>query len=281
MAKEKIIKRVVLKSGVVRYYENGKQITQKSGRRKFLRQNPKSDKKSLIDSSRIVKKKEKPWKFKNLANVPFAYVDILTKLAIINPKKVKNRDLYNVFENGVRKFNNFKDIKKLIDEQAKGNALVFQWCNEVGLPNYRGRDFETFANNKIQNIVDIVNLIDSTAYRRFKFYVTDKQGDLQSGRVLGLLALRDFEIAVGSEIQKLVPNSAFIRFCYDYTINYEKKEIEIDLTDMYPKNNPTDKEEGGERSLKWYIDNSAGTGAKEQLIISDKYKDVEITIEFS
>jgi hypothetical protein len=278
MANNKQIKRVVLKSGVVRYYQNGKQITQASGRRKFLKQNPKIDRKTIIDSPlKSKKKKEKPWLFKNLAHVPFAYVDILTKLAIINPKKIKNRDLYNVFENGVRKFNNFKDIKRIIDEEAKNNALVFQWCNEKGLPGYRGRDFETFANNKIQNIVDIVNLIDSQAYRRFKFYVIDRQGDLQSGRVLGLLALRDFEIDVGSEIQKLVPNSAYLRFCYDYTIKYEQKEIEINLTDMYADENETD----GYKSLKWYVDNAQGTGSKEQLIISDKYKDVEITIEFS
>ena len=90
---------------------------------------------------------------------------------------------------------------------------------------------------------------------------------------MGLLALRDFEIDVGSQLQKLVPNAAFIKFCYDYTIQYEKKEIQIDLTDMHP--------EGYYKSLEWYVDNSQGTGAKEQLIINDKYKDVEITIQFS
>ena len=281
MANKKIIKRIVTKTGNVRYYANGKQITLKSGRSRFLKQNPNIAKGSLSDAEkkllqRSKKAKEtynKGWKFKGVAKVPFAYVDILTKLAIINPSKVKDNDLFNVFENGKRKFKNFEDIKKLIDARAKKSPLVFQWCNEVGLPNYRGRDFDTFANNKIENIVDIVKLLDSTAYNRFKFYVTDAQGDLQSGRVLGLLALRDFEIDVGSQLQKLVPNAAFIKFCYDYTIQYEKKEIQIDLTDMHP--------EDYFKSLEWYVDNSQGTGAKEQLIINDKYKDVEITIQFS
>lgn len=282
MAKKKsIIKRIVTRTGVVRYYENGKQINLLSGRKKFLKQNPNVAKGSLTEAekkslNRLKKAKEtykKGWKFKGVAKVPFAYVDILTKLAIINPKNVKDKDLFNVFQNGKRRFNNFEDIKKLIDDRAKKEPLVFQWCNEVGLPNYRGRDFETFSNNKIQNIVDIVNLIDSTAYKRFKFYVIDTQGDLQSGRVLGLLALRDYEISVGSELQKLVPNSAFIRFCYDYTINLEKKEIQIDLTDLHP--------DGYYKSLQWYVENSQGTGAKQQLVINDKYKDVEITIDFS
>lgn len=281
MANKKIIKRIVTKTGNVRYYANGKQITLKSGRSRFLKQNPNiakgslsdAEKKSLQRSKKAKETYNKGWKFKGVAKVPFAYVDILTKLAIINPSKVKDNDLFNVFENGKRKFKNFEDIKKLIDARAKKSPLVFQWCNEVGLPNYRGRDFDTFANNKIENIVDIVKLLDSTAYNRFKFYVTDAQGDLQSGRVLGLLALRDFEIDVGSQLQKLVPNAAFIKFCYDYTIQYEKKEIQIDLTDMHP--------EGYYKSLEWYVDNSQGTGPKEQLIINDKYKDVEITIQFS
>ena len=281
MANKKIIKRIVTKTGNVRYYANGKQITLKSGRSRFLKQNPNiakgslsdAEKKSLQRSKKAKETYKEGWKFKGVAKVPFAYVDILTKLAIINPSKVKDNDLFNVFENGKRKFKNFEDIKKLIDARAKKSPLVFQWCNEVGLPNYRGRDFDTFANNKIENIVDIVKLLDSTAYNRFKFYVTDAQGDLQSGRVLGLLALRDFEIDVGSQLQKLVPNAAFIKFCYDYTIQYEKKEIQIDLTDMHP--------EDYFKSLEWYVDNSQGTGAKEQLIINDKYKDVEITIQFS
>ena len=281
MANKKIIKRIVTKTGNVRYYANGKQITLKSGRSRFLKQNPNiakgslsdAEKKSLQRSKKAKETYNKGWKFKGVAKVPFAYVDILTKLAIINPSKVKDNDLFNLFENGKRKFKNFEDIKKLIDARAKKSPLVFQWCNEVGLPNYRGRDFDTFANNKIENIVDIVKLLDSTAYNRFKFYVTDADGDLQSGRVLGLLALRDFEIDVGSQLQKLVPNAAFIKFCYDYTIQYEKKEIQIDLTDMHP--------EDYFKSLEWYVDNSQGTGAKEQLIINDKYKDVEITIQFS
>ena len=235
MANKKIIKRIVTKTGNVRYYANGKQITLKSGRSRFLKQNPNiakgslsdAEKKSLQRSKKAKETYNKGWKFKGVAKVPFAYVDILTKLAIINPSKVKDNDLFNVFENGKRKFKNFEDIKKLIDARAKKSPLVFQWCNEVGLPNYRGRDFDTFANNKIENIVDIVKLLDSTAYNRFKFYVTDAQGDLQSGRVLGLLALRDFEIDVGSQLQKLVPNAAFIKFCYDYTIQYEKKKYKL------------------------------------------------------
>jgi hypothetical protein len=288
MASKKIIKRIVTKSGI-RYYIDGKRVTSKSGQRRFLKQNPNvskdilsdAEKKALDRSKKALETYKKGWKFKGVAKVPFAYVDILTKLAIIDPKNIKDKDLYNVFQNGKRRFNNFEDIKKLIDDRAKKSPLVFQWCNEVGLPNFRGRDFETFTNNKIQNIVDIVDLLKSTAYKQFTLIVIDRDGDMQVGRVLGLLALRDFEIAVGTEIQAMVSNSAFLRFCYDYKIILEKKEIIIDLTDLKPNENPTETEEGGEGSLKSYIDNAQGTGKGEQLMIKGKYKDVEITIEFS
>jgi hypothetical protein len=285
MAKRKsIIKRIVTKSGDVRYYQNGKRISAQSGRTKFLKQNPNIKRGSLSDAEKTYLKRSKKaietykkgWKFKGVAKVPFSYVDILTRLAIIDPKKVKDKDLFNVFQNGKRRFNNFEDIKKLIDDRAKKEPLVFQWCNEVGLPNYRGRDFDTFANNRIQNIVDIVDLLNSTAYKRFTLIVIDRQGDMHVGRVLGLLALRDFEIAVGSDMQKLVNNSAFIRFCYDYTINLEKKEITIDLTDMHPKGSKTQ-----DMTLEYYVNNAETTAKGTQLLIKGKYKDVEITIEFS
>jgi uncharacterized membrane protein YkgB len=92
-----------------------------------------------------------------------------------------------------------------------------------------------------------------------------------------LLALRDFEIYIGENIKKLVSNSAFIRFCYNYQTDVEKREITIDLTDLYPNEDEFD----GYKSLAWYVNNSGGTGPKQSIVIDDKYKDCEITIDFS
>jgi hypothetical protein len=145
------------------------------------------------------------------------------------------------------------------------------------LPGYRGRDYESFANNRLTNIVDIVELLNTKAFKYYNFLVIDRQGDLNIGRIKALLALRDFEIYIGEKIKKLVSNSAFIRFCYNYKIEVEKREIIIDLTDLYPKENKKD----GYKSLQWYVNNSGGTGPKQNIVIDDKYKDCEITIEFS
>jgi uncharacterized membrane protein YkgB len=91
------------------------------------------------------------------------------------------------------------------------------------------------------------------------------------------LALRDFEIYIGENIKKLVSNSAFIRFCYNYQADVEKRIVTIDLQDIHPNEDEFE----GYKSLSWYVENSGGTEAKQSIIINDKYKDCEITIQFS
>ncbi len=275
MAKRKTIKRVVTKSGEVRYFANGKRVSNKSGKRRFIKQNPNVSYSSLTEgekrSLKASKTAKKNWKFKNLARVQYAYVKILSDLGVIDEKGIPNNDLYYAFDaKGKRLFNNFEDIAKYIDERAKKNPLVFQWCNERGLPNYRGRTYEGFANDRLTSIVDIVDLLDSKAYLKYKFLVIDENGIEHSGRVLGLLALRDFEIRAGATIQSLVSNSAYMRFCYNYSVNFKEKTITISLKDKKPN-----------KDIEKYVDEAEGTGAKQKLFIEDKYEDVEIEIDFS
>lgn len=289
MAKKRIIKRIVTKTGEVRYFENGKRITSKKGARAFIKQNPNA--KPLSDrekrSQKALKNYQKGWKFKGQSIQEF-YVIILDRLGVLNKSNIKDNDLFNVFENGKRKFNNFEDIQKIIDVNTKPNPKdtkadrerkkgLFQFCTEKGLPGYRNRDFESFSNNRLTNIVDIVELLNTTTFKYYNFLVIDRQGDLNTGRIKALLALRDFEIYIGENIKKLVSNSAFIRFCYNYQTDVKRKEITIDLTDLYPNEDEFD----GYKSLQWYVNNSGGTGPKQSIVIDDKYKDCEITIDFS
>jgi uncharacterized membrane protein YkgB len=84
---------------------------------------------------------------------------------------------------------------------------------------------------------------------------------------------------IGENIKKLVSNSAFLRFCYDYLSDVEKREITIDLTNLFPNEDELDPETN--KSLAWYVNNSGGTGPKQSIVIDDKYKDCEIEINFS
>jgi hypothetical protein len=289
MAKNKFIKRILAKNGEVRYYQSGKRITAKLGVRKFIKQNPNveplSDKEKR--SQKALLNYKKGWKFKG-RSIQEYYITILDRLKVISRKNIKDNDLYNIFENGKRKFTNFEDLTKFIADQTKPNKKdspaqkefkkgLFQFCSEKGLPGYRGRDFETFANNRLTNIVDIVDLLNTKTFKYYNFYVIDRQRDLIVGRILGLLALRDFEIYIGENIKKLVSNSAFIRFCYNYQADVEKRIVTIDLQDIHPNEDEFE----GYKSLSWYVENSGGTEAKQSIIINDKYKDCEITIQFS
>jgi hypothetical protein len=277
MAKKIIIKRIVAKNGEVRYYQNGKRITAKKGASKFIKQNPTA--KPLSDrekrSQKALKNYQKGWKFKG-NSIQQVYVELLEKFGVISTKNIPNNDLSTLkTATGKPLFNSFEEIKKFIDDKAKRDPLAFQFCVEKGLPNYRGRDFDSFANNKLTNIVDIVDLLDSQSYKNYTLSVIDESGDEQRGRVKGLLALRDFEIRVGSQIQKLVPNSAFMRFCYDYKVDFKNRTITIDLTDLKPGDSKN------EKNIEDYVNESQGTGAKQKLFIDDKYQDVEIEIDFS
>jgi hypothetical protein len=290
MAKNKIIKRILAKDGV-RYYQNGKRINAKKGARAFIKQNPTA--KPLSDrekrSQKALKNYNKGFKFKG-QSIQEYYVTILDALGILDKKNIKDNDLFNVFENGKRKFEDFGELKKFIKnestpdekdtpEQREAKKKLFQFCTEKGLPGYRGRDFETFANNRLNNIVDIVELLNISTFKYYNFLVIDRQGDLNIGRIRGLLALRDFEIYIGENIKKLVSNSAFIRFCYNYLTDVEKREITIDLTNLFPNEDELDSQTF--KSLGWYVNNSGGTGPKQSIVIDDKYKDCEIEINFS
>ncbi len=277
MAKKTIIKRIVAKNGEVRYYQNGKRITSKKGARAFIKQNPNA--KPLSDrekrSQKALKNYQKGFKFKG-QSIQQVYVDLLEKFGILTKKNIKNNDLSTLTTpSGKPLFNSFEEIKKFIDDKAKRDPLAFQFCVEKGLPNFRGRDFNSFANNRLTNIVDIVDLLDSQSYKNYTLSVIDETGDEQRGRVKGLLALRDFEIRVGSELQKLVPNSAFMRFCYDYKVDFKSRTITIDLTDLKPEDSKN------EKNIEDYVKESQGTGPKQKLFIEDKFKDVEIEIDFS
>lgn len=296
MAKKSLIKRIVAKNGEVRYYQNGKRITAKKGARIFIKQNPSA--KPLTDkekrSQKALKNYQKGWKFKG-QSIQDYYVTILDILKVINKNDIKDNDLFNVFENGKRKFKDFAELKKFIakkttpddkdtPEEREAKKNLFKFCTEKGLPGYRGRDFESFANNRLTNIVDIVDLLNTKTFKYYTFIVIDENGEPKRGRILALLALRDFEIRVASELQRMVPNSAFIRFCYDYKVEPELKTITINLTDNKPKYEVKEGKDKGKKKvkdLKYYVDNSGGTGEKQSLLILDKFEDVEIEIDFS
>ena len=272
MAKNKTLKRVLTKTGEVRYYQGNKRLKNKTGQRKWVKQNSNADlqtySKSELRSLQALKRYNEAYKFNGIQIQPI-YIELLKKLSV-PISKAKNKDLSTLVDKkGNKIFNNFIDIIRMIDAKAKSDKKFLQFCTEVGLPNYRKRDYKTFKDNSIRTIVDFIDLLNTESLKNYTFVVIDPQGDEHRGRVKAVLALRDFEIFVGEEIQKVAKNSAFLRFCYDYTLDIKKRIILVDLTDRNEL-----------KDLQDYVtneDNNKGDTTS----ISDKYKDVDIEISFS
>ena len=136
------------------------------------------------------------------------------------------------------------------------------------MPNYRGRDYETFKDNKIKNITDLSDVLDTEALQNYTLVVTDPEGDEHRGRVKGLLAVRDFEINVGEDVMRLSSNSAFLRFDYSYKLDFKKREMLINLqkTNKY-------------KELDDYLDR--GFDPKESIDVNDLWENVNLEIMFS
>lgn len=272
MAKNKTLKRIVTKTGEIRYYEGPKRLKKKAGQRKWVKANSNAPAQTFapneLRSLKALQRYNEAWKFNGVQIQP-AYISVLRALKV-SISKAKNKDLATIKnKDGTPKFKEWQDVLRMIDEKAKSNKKYLQFCTDVGLPNYRGRDYETFKDNKVRTIVDFVDLLNTDEFRYYKLIVYDPQGDEHIGRVNGLLAIRDFEIAVGEEMQILAKNSAFIQFCYAYKVDIKKREIFVDLTDQDP-----------EKGLDEFF-NEADTKAKDFITIVGKYKDVTIEVQFS
>jgi hypothetical protein len=267
MAKKRInIKKIIQKNGVVRYFKDGRFISNSIGRRLWVKQNQNLSEDKFTDKEkknlRALKQYQKNYKFKGVANVPYAIVDLLHQLNIIDKDNLKNNDLANATNSSGKKL--FKDYNEVLDLfKKKLSEISFQWVNEKGLEDYRGR-------TEVQSIVDILNLLDSPNYKYYKFIVIDPEGRQHSGRVKGSVALSEFETMVTTIVKDGIDNSAYVKFTYTYKVDFPKKVLYIDLTDLKPS-----------KSLETIVEEAENTGAKQTLTIRGKYKHCVITIMFS
>jgi len=272
MRQKKNIKRIVTRTGEVRYFSNGKRLKNKSGQRLFVKANPNLNEseysKKELRSLKSLQRYNEGWKF-NGVSVQSVYIELLKAMSV-PVSKAKNKDLATITNaDGSPKYKNFSDILKLIDAKAKKDETFLRFCTEKGLPGYRNRDFNTFKDNSIKNIVDFVDLLNTDAFKNYKVKVIDPDGETHQGRVKGILAIRDFEIMVGEKVKEAAENSAFTKFCYDYKIDFKTRTIIIDLTDI-----------NANKDIKDYI-NDKNSKQGDSIVIKGKYKDVIIEIMFS
>jgi hypothetical protein len=281
MAKNKNIKRIVTKNNQVWYYQDGKRLKEKVGKRKFVKQNntlPVSEyTKGELRSLKALKNYQDSYKFNGIS-IKKIYVELLSKMgfkdAIKNIDKIKDRDLANLKDkqgNKVFPTGYFDAVLRMIDERAKTDKSFFEFATKKGMPGYRGRDFDTFKDNKVQSVIDFVELMDSANFKGWSLEVTDMQGDAHYGRTAGLVAIRDFEIEVGERIKAIANNIALIQFNYNFRLDVKNKTVLLDLREKTGSEN---------KLLEDYV-NELSTQAKDKPEINNVFNDVEITLMFS
>jgi hypothetical protein len=285
MAKNKNIKRIVTKAGQVRYYSDGKRLKDKNGKRAFVKQNSTLPEQEYtpgeLRSAKALKTYQEGYKFKGVS-IKKIYVELLAKMgfkdAIKNIDKLKDRDLSNLKDkdgNKVFPRGYFEEVLRMIDEEAKTNKSFFEFATKKGMPGYRERDFDTFKDNRVQSVIDFIELLNSETYKSYRLEVTDMQGDLVVGRVKGLLAIRDFEIEVGDRVKSVAKNIALIQFNYNYRLDIKNKTILLDLREKTGSQYETLEQQVAR------LQNSNSTNSKDKPEINNVFNDVEITLMFS
>jgi hypothetical protein len=285
MAKNKVLKRIVTSSGQVRYYSDGKRLKDKTGKSKFVKQNPdlpfqdytKGEQRSL----RALQTYNDKFKFQG-EFVKKIYIELLSKMgfdkAMKKLKKQKNKDLSQLKDaKGKKVFPKgyFEEVLRTIDARAKKDKSFFEFATKKGMPDYRGRDYETFKDNKVQSVIDFIELMRSDDFKSYNLEVTDMQGDAHYGRTAGLLAVRDFEIEVGDRVKSVANNIALIQFNYNFRLDIKNKTILLDLREKTGYQT----ESLELQVLRLQSENS--TNEKDKPEINNLFNDVEITLMFS
>lgn len=270
--RQKNLKRIITKSGEIRYFRNGKRLKNKNGQRAWVKQNSNLDPSQFSEkelrSYKALKRYNESWKF-NGNQLQSVYIELLRAMGV-PVSQAKGKDLATIKNaDGSPKYKNFDDILRAIDKKAKGDKTFLRFVTEKGLPGYRNRDFDTFKDNSIKNIVDFVDLLNVEAFKNYKVKVIDSDGEIHQGKVLGILAIRDFEIMVGEIVKSAADNSAFTKFSYDYKIDFKTRTLIVDLEDINP-----------DKPLESYI-NDKNSKQGDSIVIQKKYKDVIIEIMFS
>jgi hypothetical protein len=285
MAKNKNIKRIVTKAGQVRYYGDGKRLKDKVGKSRFVKQNKTLPVQEYtpgeLRSLRALKTYQEGYKFNGIS-IKKIYVELLAKMgfkdAIKNIDKLKNRDLSNLKDkdgNKVFPRGYFEEVLRMIDARAKVDRSFFTFATKKGMPGYRDRDFDTFKDNRVQSVIDFIELLNSDNFKNYKLEVTDSQGDAHYGRTAGLLAIRDFEIMVAERVKSVAKNIALIQFNYNYRLDIKNKTILLDLREKIGVENET-LEEQVKR-----LQNENSTNSKDKPEVNNVFNDVEITLMFS
>ena len=252
MKKQKQVKRIVTKSGQIRFYQDGKRLTDKkaveilSKKTKQRQQKAKESAKDLLY-----------YKGKALSKAE----SYLLRLTLKDKVKNENRIDKLRLENGSKVIKTKGQLDRLILQQAQSKKNFF------GSENVQGR-FKDGYEGKVQKrgSMDVGDFLQKGAFSQFKVVLINEDFKTIRGKISVMSAISDFELKIMDAIIKADENKG-VQVAFDYRMEVSTilKKVMIDIT---PKDN---------RSMDEII--KEAIGSEERTI--DFWRDVTITIGYS
>jgi len=247
-------------SGVIYYYLKGRRLKSLEGKAIQTKQ---FEKRSIAAK----KSAANTYKFEGRP-LPRIYAVLLQK--IYTKVDLKTMDLSKWELDGKPIFKKYSDILRAIDNASKLDVKIFSLLTEMGY--FKDKEGRTA-------LIDICEILKQKEYDKFKFILTDADGDEVRGRVRVCVALTNFEVAVTTGLKKVLGLNV-VKTYFDYSPKYDFKNkiFELDISDQDSETNIQNRFDfsrivnESEGELKVY---------NQQGVQINKFKDVEITYKLS
>jgi hypothetical protein len=225
---------VTTKKGVVAYYfEGGKRISEKKGKKKWIKDNFESlDKPYSKNLPTLTANEQKTFKRRKAQVDLFTYKgkkikklqSELLKATGTLPSDSKIKEITQLKdERGNQLFRTFGEFEQAFEREKRGISQT-QFESFYGAAGYRGRT----ENESAISVLDSLAII---GYDGWKLVVVTEDGEEVRGLENGMEAIREFEEYTLEDLEGEFSNLAGVSFRYVLNWDFNQKEITIFLED--------------------------------------------------
>ena len=225
---------VTTKKGVVAYYfEGGKRISEKKGKKKWIKDNFESlDKPYSKNLPTLTSNEQKTFKRRKAQVDLFTYKgkkikklqSELLKATGTLPSDSKIKEITQLKDDrGNQLFRTFGEFEQAFEREKRGISQT-QFESFYGAAGYRGRT----ENESAISVLDSLAII---GYDGWKLVVVTEDGEEVRGLENGMEAIREFEEYTLEDLEGEFSNLAGVSFRYVLNWDFNQKEITIFLAD--------------------------------------------------
>jgi len=235
------VKRVIAKNGQARYFKDGKRITDKKGKLKFVQQNyelltnPYKDKPQLTAKEQKTLKQVKTQKeLYRYQGVPIKrqMTDFLKARGYIDPKSPVRDITKIVSPAGSQLFKNYGQFEqayyRMIDQFRTTQATSL-----FGVAGWHGR-------TENQSAISLFENVSILGRDGWKLKVIDLDGNEFAGIKTGMEKIREYEEMITEDMEGEFENLAAVSFTYILDWDFKTKTITVDLSDAVAQERQSD-----------------------------------------